>query len=65
MAKYADTFYRLSTRAFLRGKDDIVYTGEQLMLALLLHAKGNGRGSEDETFVRKIMKDHNLDTPAK
>lgn len=45
--------------AYLRDRDHTV-TGEALLLAMLLHAKGKGRNSKDMLDVQKIMKDRNL-----
>lgn len=56
--KYADTFYRVSTRAFMLN-GDIEYTGDTLMLALLLHCKGKGRGTDEEKYVAKLLDDPN------
>lgn len=36
------------------------HSGEALLLACLLHAKGKSRSSDDMVEVRKIMKDRNL-----
>lgn len=42
-------------------KSGNVHTGEALLLALLLHAKGKTkRGQSEMTDVGKIMKDRNL-----
>jgi hypothetical protein len=59
MSKYVDTFYRVSTRAFMRDKFDNEYLGEQLMLALLLHCKGE-RTMESVTEVAELMDDPNI-----
>ena len=46
-------------RAYMRdGKH--THTGEALLIACLLHAKGSGRDSKDMADVRRIMRDHNL-----
>ncbi|AST15400.1 hypothetical protein SEA_SAMISTI12_214 [Streptomyces phage Samisti12] len=48
-------------RAYMRDRSGNVHTGEALLLALLLHAKGKTkRGQEEMTEVGKIMKDRNL-----
>lgn len=53
-------FYRVMDRAYLRdGKT--VHSGEALLLACLLHAKGTSRKGKDMNDVRAIMRDHNLD----
>lgn len=52
---------RLMDRAYMRDRSGNVHTGEALLLALLLHAKGKTkRGQEEMTEVGKIMKDRNL-----
>lgn len=52
---------RLMDRAYMYDKSGNVHTGEALLLALLLHAKGKtNRGQEELTQVGKIMKDRNL-----
>lgn len=53
-------FSRLIYRAYLRdGKT--YHSGEALLLACLLHAKGKSRNSDDMTEVQRIMRDGNLD----
>ncbi|XAO35025.1 hypothetical protein SEA_LEO04_211 [Streptomyces phage Leo04] len=48
-------------RAYMRDRSGNVHTGEALLLALLLHAKGKTkRGQEEMTEVGKIMRDRNL-----
>lgn len=47
-------------RAWLRDRETI-HTGEALLLACLLHAKGKSRNSDDFKEVQKIMHDPNLD----
>lgn len=37
------------------------HNGEALLLAVLLHAKGKSRDSEDFKDVQRIMRDKNLD----
>lgn len=59
MTKYVDTFYRISTRAFMRDSKGNEYTGEQLMLALLLHAKGTSRTLDAEREVGALLDDPN------
>lgn len=51
-------FSRLMFRAYTRDGDTL-HTGEALLLACLLHAKGKGRKSPDMTDVQRIMKDAN------
>ena len=54
-----EEFNYLIYRAYIRdGKQ--THTGEALLLACLLHAKGKGRNSDDMVEVQKIMRDHNL-----
>lgn len=51
-------FSRLLYRAYIRdGKQ--THTGEALILACLLHAKGRGRRTSDMKDVQRIMKDRN------
>ena len=58
MAKYVDTFYRVSKRAFMRDSHGNEYTGEQLMLALLLHCSGT-RSLDAEREVGAMLDDPN------
>lgn len=52
---------RLMDRAYMYDKSGNVHTGEALMLALLLHARGRTKRSQAElTDVSKIMNDRNL-----
>lgn len=51
-------FYRISSRAFMRDRAGNEYTGEQLMLALLLHAKGK-RTKDQTDYVAGLMNDPN------
>lgn len=51
---------RVVHRAYIRDGDTL-HTGEAVLLACLLHAKGKGRDSEDMTEVQRIMRDKNLD----
>jgi len=59
MAKYTDPAYRIAKNAFMRDHYDNEYTGEQLMLALLLHCKGQ-RTMESVQEVAKLMDDPNI-----
>lgn len=54
-------FSRLIYRAYIRDGHNL-HTGEALLLACLLHAKGKSRKSDDMTEVQRIMRDRNLDT---
>lgn len=38
----------------------LVHTGESVMLACLLRAKGNSRKSDDMADTKKIMRDQNI-----
>ena len=49
---------RVMDLAWMRHKD-IIYTGETLVLALLLHTQGAGRGSADHEQVRRMLNDPN------
>ena len=53
-------FTRFIYRAYIKDGDK-VHTGEAVLLACLLHAKGKGRNTDDMTEVQKIMRDRNLD----
>lgn len=51
-------FTRLIYRAYIRdGKN--IHTGEAVLLASLLHAKGKGRDTQDMRDVQRIMDDPN------
>lgn len=53
-------FSRFIYRAYIRdGK--AVHTGESVLLACLLHAKGKSRVSGDMKDVQRIMRDVNRD----
>lgn len=53
-------FTRLIHRAYIRDGQTF-HTGEALLLACLLHAKGKSRASDDMKDVQRIMHDRNLD----
>lgn len=55
-----DQFSRVIHRAWLRDGDK-THTGEALLIACLLHAKGEGRESRDMEDVRRIMRDANVE----
>lgn len=61
--KFIEPGSRIMDRAWMRdhSTNDIVYTGEALLLVLLMRSKGAGRGTDDDKFVRKLMKDQNTD----
>lgn len=59
MSKYVDTFYRVASRAYMYGSENIEYSGEQLMLALLLHTTGGERTLEHEKYVGRLLDDPN------
>lgn len=53
-------FSRLIYRAYARDEEGNLHTGEALLLACLLHAKGSdGRKGEDMADVQRIMRDIN------
>jgi hypothetical protein len=53
-------FNRVMDRAWMRD-GNVIHTGEALMLACLLHAKGRTRrGQEEVEHVARIMDDPNL-----
>lgn len=61
MGKWITPGSRLMDKAYMYDKSGNVHTGEALMLALLLHAKGKtNRGQEEMLQVGKLMKDRNL-----
>lgn len=48
-------------KAYMYDKSGNVHTGEALLLAMLLHAKGKtSRGQEEMLQVGRLMKDRNL-----
>lgn len=49
---------RIMDNAVLKHKD-IEYTGEALVLALLFHTKGAGRGTEDHKYLKRMLNDPN------
>lgn len=51
---------RVMDNAYLWDRNTI-HTGEALLLACLLHSKGQSRASKDMTDVQKIMRDKNLE----
>lgn len=58
--KYVDASYRIANNAFMRDKHGNEYSGEQLSLALLLHARGKTkRGSDEEKYVAALLDDPN------
>lgn len=52
-------FRRLIYRAYIRDGENL-HTGEAVLLACLLHAKGKGRSTADMKDVQRIMRDKNL-----
>ena len=54
-------FTRVLHRAYMRGEDGIVYTGEALALALLLHAKGKERTRKEVEQIGQMLDDPNID----
>jgi hypothetical protein len=59
MTKTIEPGYRVMDRAYLRD-GRTTHSGEALLLACLMHAKGKSRKSPDMTEVQRIMKDQNL-----
>jgi len=59
--KFIEPGQRIMDNAYLRDGESI-HTGEALLLACLLHAKGKSRKSGDFVDVQKIMRDKNLDS---
>jgi hypothetical protein len=59
MNKKSDREYtHLMYRAYMRDGQTL-HTGEALLLACLMHAKGAGRKTHDMRDVQRIMKDVN------
>lgn len=56
--------WRLIQTAYVRD-GELLYTGEAMSLACLLHTKGRGRNTKDMLDVQKIMNDHNVDLESK
>lgn len=52
-------FNRLMHRAYGRYKDEI-YTGEALLLAMLMHTHGSDRNSKEMNDLLRIMRDANV-----
>lgn len=61
MSKNLPVGNRIMDIAWLRD-GNILVTDEALVLAMLVHTRGKGRGTEDETFIRKLFKDQNLES---
>lgn len=60
MSNWVPVGNRLMDKAYLRD-GDVVHTGEALLLALLVHAKGKTRRSQNELEqVSKMLGDPNL-----
>lgn len=56
MAKEIRPFERVMDRAWLRDKNGQIYTGEALVLAMLLKVKrGKSRTANDENELREIL----------
>lgn len=54
-------FYKIGESAWMRDTKGNIYSGEALLVALLMRAKGKRRGTEEEVLVQKLMHDINLD----
>lgn len=63
MGKWIDAEHRLGSNAYARDHFGNEYTGEALMLLLLLHTKKGKRTKENEEAVAAFMNDPNLDPP--
>lgn len=50
---------RVMDRAWLRDHDNNTHTGEALLIACLLHAKGTARKGQDMEDLQRIMRDKN------
>ena len=58
--KYVEPGYRVMDNAFLRDGEN-VHSGEALVLAVILHAKGKTqRGEEEVKYLAKMFDDPNL-----
>jgi hypothetical protein len=57
--KYVPMGTRVMDTAFLRDKNEIIYTDEALVLACLLHATGK-RTEHNERELAKLLDDPNL-----
>lgn len=58
--RYIEPGYRIMDNAFMRD-GSTEYTGEALLLAVILHAKGKTkRGEEEVKQVAKMLDDPNL-----
>lgn len=65
MSKILPIGNRVMDKAYLRD-GDVVHRGEALLLALLVHAKGNKkRNAEDVKQVAKMLDDPNIDKKRK
>lgn len=63
--KWVPVGNRMMDRAYLRD-GDVVHTGEALLLAMLIHARGKTqRGTEELKQVSKMLDDPNMETPKK
>jgi hypothetical protein len=58
MSNNYDKFYSLAGRAYIRDGRQI-HSGEALLLACLVHTKGESRDSKDMADVQRLMRDHN------
>ncbi len=61
MTRYIDSFNKIMHRAYLRD-GRITYNDEAMMLACLVHSRGNSRDGEEMIDVQKIMRDINIDS---
>ena len=59
MTKVTNNTRQFIHKAWMRDGNK-VYTGQALLLAMLVHSQGDSRESTDGELVRKIMKDVNL-----
>ncbi|QQV92506.1 hypothetical protein SEA_FORREST_166 [Streptomyces phage Forrest] len=65
MSKWIQPGHRIMDKAYLR-HGRVTYTGEQLVLALLLHTKGRTkRGSGELEQVAKMLNDPNVNRKRK
>jgi hypothetical protein len=64
MSKMIKPDRRVMDLAWLR-HGETIYTGEALVLALLFHTKGAGRGTDDHKYLSRMLDDPNTDPQLK
>jgi hypothetical protein len=61
MTKYTDPTYRIAVNAFTRDRHGNEYSGDALMVALLIHTTGKGRSLDNEREVARLLDDPNIE----